>query len=63
MDTNFTDLIKSFEDNVTVRDLKSGNSVISGFGNGISGDTYRKILWFDDRQVISNRMWNVQNLY
>ena len=35
MNTNFTDLIKSFEDNVTVRDLKSGNSVISGFGNGI----------------------------
>ena len=35
MNTNFTDLIKSFEDNVTVRDLKSGTSVISGFGNGI----------------------------
>ena len=35
MNTNFTDLIKSFEDNVTIRDLKSGTSVISGFGNGI----------------------------
>ena len=35
MNTNFTDLIKSFKDNVTVRDLKSGTSVISGFGNGI----------------------------
>lgn len=35
MNTNFSELFKTFDESVTIRDLKNGNSVISGFGNGI----------------------------
>ena len=35
MNTNFNNLLASFGDSVTVRSLKNGNSIISGFGNGI----------------------------
>ena len=35
MNTNFSELFKTFDESVTIRDLKNGNSVISGFGNGL----------------------------
>ena len=35
MNTNFSELFKTFDESVTIRDLKNGSSIISGFGNGL----------------------------
>lgn len=35
MNTNFSELFKTFDESVTIHDLKNGNSVISGFNNGL----------------------------
>lgn len=35
MNTNFSELFKTFDESIAIRDLKNGNSVISGFNNGL----------------------------